>query len=117
MRRASVVLATTIGLAVTFIASAIALGTIPEATDDGTSVATWFRDNGGHVRLWLWLGTISLMLFAVFAALIRERLPAVYRDVFLIGAVILIAESAVQGWIWAGLAWHADALEPATART
>ena len=36
---------------------------------------------------------------------------------FLIGAVAFIAEPAVWTWTWAGLALHADRLEPATART
>jgi hypothetical protein len=65
----------------------------------------------------LWFQTIALILFAVVAAFVRARLPDVYRDVFLIGAVTFIAETVVQGWIWAGLALHAGALEPATART
>lgn len=117
MRRSTVLLAVTIGFTASFVASTAALGTTPDAKDDGAAVAAWFRDNGGHVRLWLWLGTLSVMLFAVFAGLVRARLPEVYRDVFFIGAITLIAESAIQGWIWAGLAWHADALQPATART
>lgn len=110
-------LSSTIGFAVVFIAGGLALGTTPDASDDGAAVAAWFRDNGGHVRLWLWLSTLSLPLFAVFAAFVRARLPALYRDVFFAGAIALVAETAVQGWIWAGLAWHAERLEPATART
>lgn len=107
----------TVGFAVGYLVAAVALGSAPDAKDSGQAVARWFQSNGSHVRWWLWLGTISLMLFAVFVAFVRARLPDVYRDVFFAGAVILIAESAVSGWIWGGLAWHARVLEPATART
>jgi hypothetical protein len=110
-------LAATIGLVVAYGAGAIALGTTPDASDDGPAVALWFRENGGHVRLWLWFGTIALVLFAVFAAFVRARLPEVYRDVFFVGAIGLVAETAVVSWIWGGLAWHAETLQPTTART
>jgi hypothetical protein len=61
--------------------------------------------------------TLSAPLFATFAALIRERLPSPHRDVFFFGAVAFAGETAVQGWLWAGLAWHPNELQPATART
>lgn len=65
----------------------------------------------------MWFQTVWLIAFSVIAAHIRARLPGPHRDVFFAGAIVLIAETAVQGWIWTGLAWHASALEPATART
>jgi hypothetical protein len=117
VRRSTVLLAATIGFGVLYLAAAIALGSTPDANDSGQSVAAWFRDNGGQVRAWLWLLTLSLPLFATFAALIRTQLPAPHRDIFFFGAITLAAETAVQGWIWAGMAWHADELQPATART
>lgn len=117
MRRSTLLLGSTIGLVVVYTASAIALGSGPGAQDDGAAVVTWFRDNADHVRLWAWLGVFSGLLFAVFASLIRGRLPAPHKDIFFFGAVALAAETAVQSWIWAGLSWHADRLEPATART
>jgi len=80
-------------------------------------VATWFRDHDGHVRTWIWRLTLSAPLFATFAALIRARLPAPHRDLFFFGAVAFAAETAVQGWLWAGMALHASDLQPATART
>lgn len=117
MRNRTVLLVSTILLAGLYIAGAAALGTTPDANDDGQAVAAWFRDNGGHVRLWLWLATLSVIVFAVFASLIRRQLPAPHRDVFFFGAIALAVEGAGQGWIWAGLSWHADRLDPATART
>jgi apolipoprotein N-acyltransferase len=107
----------TLGFGVLYLAASIALGTTPEAKDNGQSVAAWFRDHDGNVRAWIFLLTLSAPLFAVFAALVRERLPSPHRDVFFFGAIAFAAETAVQGWIWGGMAWHPSALEPATART
>jgi hypothetical protein len=56
-------------------------------------------------------------VFAFVFARLRAVLPAPHRDVFLIGAVAFVATTAVQAWSWAGLALHADRLEPAAART
>jgi hypothetical protein len=117
MRRSAPLLASTVGFVVLFAASALSLGTTPDSHDTGPEVAQWLRDNGSHVRWSLWFLTFSLMLFAVFASLVRNRLPTPHRDLFFFGAIALVAETAVQGWILAGLAWHAHALAPATART
>jgi apolipoprotein N-acyltransferase len=110
-------LVATAAFAVLFLGSTVALGNTPDPGDSGKQVAQWFRDNGSHVRWSVWLLTIALPLFAVVAAFIRSHLPPVYRDVFFIGAITLIAETVVQSWILAGLAWHADDLAPRTART
>ncbi len=105
------------GLAALYLAGAAALGTPPDAADDGPAIVAWFRDNGGHVRAWLWLSVLTIPLFALFVAQVRRQLPVPHRDVFLFGAVALAIEGAAQGWIWAGLAWHPERLDPATART
>jgi hypothetical protein len=116
MRRSSVLVLSTIATGVLYIAATFALGTAPKPDDSADKVLAWFRDNGSHVRTWLWLGTLALMVLMVFAALVREHLPPVHRDLFLAGAVLLVAESAVQGWLWAGLAWHPSQVDAATAR-
>jgi apolipoprotein N-acyltransferase len=117
VRRSTLLLVSTVGFGLLYLAAVIALGSPPDAGDSGQAVAAWFRDNDGNVRAWLWLLTLSLPLFATFAALIRAQLPAPHRDVFFFGAMALAAETAVQGWIWGGMAWHSSELEPATART
>jgi hypothetical protein len=117
MRRAQLLIGSTIGFGVLYLAATLALGTPPKASDDGAAVAAWFRDNGSHVRLWLWLLTLAIPLFATFAVLVRERLPDPFNGVFIFGAITFSAVTAVQGWFWAGLAWHAGTLDPATART
>lgn len=117
MRRSTVLLVSTIGFGVLYLAASFALGTTPKTTDSGATVAAWFQRNSGHVRLWLWFLTLALPLFATFAALVRSALPPTFRDVFFFGAMTFAAETAVQGWLWAGLAWHASQLDPSTART
>jgi hypothetical protein len=117
VRRSTLLLSVTLGFGLLYAAAAISLGSTPDAGDSGQAVAAWFRDHDGRVRAWMWLLTLSAPLFATFAALIRARLPAPHRDVFFFGAIAFAAETAVQGWLWAGMAWHADQLEPATART
>ena len=111
MRRSTVLLSATVGFGLFYLAGAIALGSTPEASDNGQTVAAWFRDNGDHVRVWMWCLTLSAPLFATFAALIRDALPAPHRDVFFFGAIAFAAETAVQGWLWAGMAWHANDLD------
>src|SRR4051812_43571914 len=117
MRRSTVLLAATIGFGVLYVAAGIVLGSTPDAGDSGQTVAAWFRDHDGQVRTWAWLLTLSGPLFATFAALVRSELPSPHRDVFFCGAIAFAAETAVQAWLWAGMAWHADQLDPATART
>src|SRR6478609_12130711 len=117
MRRSTVLLLSTIGFAVLFFASGLAVGTTPDANDSGEQVVKWLTSHHDGLRLSLWCLTIALMLFAVFAALVREQLPTPHRDVFFFGAITLAAESAVQGWVLAGLSWHTPQLAPATART
>lgn len=116
MKRSTVLIATTVGIGVVYLASSVALGTPPDTADTGETVVAWFRDNGGHVRAWLWLLTLSLPLVAVFGSFIRNRLRPPYGDVFFFGTAAFAAQTAVYGWLWAALAWHADTLQPATAR-
>lgn len=117
MRRSTVLFASTIGLAVLYLAAAATLGTTPDPDERASTVVGWFRDHGGNIRTWMWLLTLALPLLAVVAAFIRGHLPAPHGDIFFFGAVALAAETAIQGWLWAGMAWHANQLAPATART
>ena len=107
----------TIGLVILYVGGAVALGTPPDADDKGDAVVAWFRDNDSHVRWWVWFGVLTAIAFATFASLVRSRLPSPHRDVFFFGAIALAVETTLQSWIWAGLSWHPDQLDPATART
>lgn len=94
-----------------------ALGTPPGAAASGEQVVAWFTENAGSLRWMVWALTLTGPLLAIVFALLRRLLPAPHGDVFLIGGIGIIITTAVQSWTWAGLALHADQLEPATART
>jgi apolipoprotein N-acyltransferase len=117
MRRSTLLLAATIGFGLLYLAASATLGSAPDSGDSGETVVAWFRDHDDRVRAYAWFLTLSLPFFATFAGLIRAQLPALHRDIFFFGAITLAAETAVQGWLWAGMAWHPDDLQPGTART
>ena len=100
-----------------YVASVVALGTPPSASDTGAQVVDWFRAHREGVRWSVWALTVIAPLLALVFALLRRLLPAPHRDMFLIGAIAFLVTTAVQVWTWGGLALHADQLEPATART
>jgi hypothetical protein len=95
----------------------VPLGTPPGAAASGAEVVSWLRDHGDGVRWSAWASTLSAVPVAIMFALLRGLLPAPHRDVFLIGALGIVATTSVQFWIWLGLALHPERLEPATART
>jgi hypothetical protein len=117
MKRSTAVLGATIGFALLYLGATIALGTPPDVNDNGAAVSRWFASNGGHVRTWAWLLTLSAPLFALYAAFVRQHLPVGLRDLWLIGAVAFIAETAVQSWVWLALAFHTHSISPETSRT
>src|SRR5882757_3974581 len=117
MRSATLLYTTTVAAFVLIFVGTTALGETPGPSASGQEVADWFAAQGGQARMYAWLVVLFVPFFATFTALVRARLPRPHRDVFLIGAIALIAETSVSTWIWAGLSWHAEQLEPATART
>jgi len=102
-----------IGLSVAALAM---LGTLPAAAETGTQLVTWFREHRDAMLGATWAFTVSTLPLAVMIACLRAILPALYRDVFTIGGVAVLVCSAVQIWFLAGLALHADGLEPTIAR-
>jgi hypothetical protein len=94
----------------------VSLGTPPGAAETGAQVVVWFGEHRDSVQWFVWAITVATPLIALVFALLCRLLPAPHRDVFLIGAVTFVATTAVYAWTWAGLALHADRLEPATAR-
>jgi hypothetical protein len=106
----------TAALVVVSCAGMTALGTAPAATASGEEVVAWLRVHSSALRWAVLAGTVSAPLFATVVALLRQRLPAPHRDVFLIGGVSVIVAAAIQSWFFGGLALHADTIEPATAR-
>lgn len=109
-------LAATIAYVLLLGAGLAGLGTPPAAAETGEQVVAWFREHRDAARWFVWAVTVGTPPLAVMVALLRRLLPAGYRDAFLIGAVSYMVSSAVLTWMWAGLALHADRLEPAIAR-
>jgi hypothetical protein len=99
-----------------YLVGAVALGSPPGATDSPIQVSAWFRDHHDAVRVYAWTAAFGTLAFAVVAGVIRGMLPAPFGDVFLLGAGAFIIETAVQTWLWAGLALHPGLLAPSTAR-
>jgi hypothetical protein len=99
------------------VTSITTFGTPPAAAAPGSELVSWFQDHGGRVRLAMALLTLNAVPSAIVFALLRSLLPAPHRDVFLIGAIGVVATTGVQTWPWLGLALHPDRLDPATART
>lgn len=99
-----------------YLAGAIALGSPPDATDSGQAVVAWFRDHDGAARFYAWSAALGTLGFCVSIGIVRSLLPSPHGYVFLLGAAAFVTETAVQAWIWAGLALHPATLEPATAR-
>lgn len=99
-----------------YLVGAVALGSPPEATDSGSEVVSWFSDHQDAARVYAWTSTFGALTFAIIASLIRGLLPDLHGRVFMLGAAAFIVETAIQAWLWAGLALHPDALDPGTAR-
>ncbi|MEJ2887201.1 hypothetical protein [Actinomycetospora aeridis] len=116
MRSSTVLLSTTVASAVLYVAAAAALGTPPGATAVGDEVAGWFAGHATEVRIYVWCLTLLAPLAGTTVGLVRQRLPAPYRDVFLVGGITFVAETAVMAWLWGALSSHEATTTPATAR-
>lgn len=110
-------LAATIVYVALIIAALAIVGTLPAAAETSGQVVAWFREHREAMRAATWAFTVATLPLAVMLACLRAMLPALYRDVFTIGGVVVLVCSAVQIWFGAGLALHADRLDPAIART
>src|SRR3954463_8991353 len=117
MKRSTALLGATIGFALLYLGATLALGSPPDASDSGATVVRWFSTHKDNVRTSAWLLTLAAPLFALYAAFVRQHLPAGLRDLWLIGATAFLAETAVQSWIWLALAFHGHSVNPDTSRT
>jgi hypothetical protein len=79
--------------------STFMLATAPGADATGDAVVAWFGAYRDQVRWAVCAGAIGCVFFAALLAILRASLPAVSRDVFLVGGVLLMAMGAVQYWV------------------
>jgi hypothetical protein len=103
--------------AVLGVAGLVAVGTFPAATETGEQMVAWFRESAQGVRWFVWTWTVAILPLAIMITSLRRLLPVLYRDVYLIGAISYLVAIEIATWSWAGLAVHADHLNPDTART
>jgi hypothetical protein len=99
-----------------YLIGAVALGSPPVATDSSADVVAWLREHHDAVRVYAWTATFGMLAFTVTVGIVRSTLPPPFSHVFLLGGAAFIVETAVQAWLWAGLALHPDQLQPADAR-
>ncbi len=116
MSRANALVSAAAGAGALYLLGALALGAPPAASASSREVLEWFHAHGGAARTYAWSATLGTLAFATMAAIIRSTLPALARDVFLLGAAAFIVETAVQAWFWAALALHPFSLRPVEAR-
>jgi hypothetical protein len=116
MARSRALLTATIGFGVLYVAATAALGSPPEPDIDAATLVGWIRDHRDRIRVWVWLLTLLTPFFAAYVALVRARLPSPHADIFFFGGLALAVETGVMTWLWAGMAWRADQLQPAMTR-
>jgi hypothetical protein len=109
-------LAATVAYIVLVVAGFAVLGTVPAASETGSQLVAWLREHRSAVQWGVWAFTVGTPALAVMLTLERRLIPSPYCDVFFIGGIAILITNAVQSWFLAGLALHADQLEPATAR-
>jgi hypothetical protein len=114
--RRVLVVATVLSMGLLVFATAI-IGEAPRAAATGEEVVAWYRQHGSVVRWSVWTITASLPPLAVMVAYLRRLLPQPHRDVYLLGWIGVLVLGVISAMFSAGLALHADQLQPAMART
>jgi hypothetical protein len=103
--------------AVLFVIGGIALGTPPSTEQTGVQVVEWFREQHTSLRWYVFAVTANTPLLAFFFAWLRQCLPPLLRDVFLLGAAMLLVALNIQAWTFGGLSVRPMDVDPAVART
>ena len=106
-----------IGFALLFVAAQVAAPVPPDIKASGDRIVAYYQAHGNGVRLSVWLITIAGLPLVPLVAWFRSRITGIGRDVLLIGAIGIAAQTTVWTWISAGLALRPDQLDPHTART
>ncbi|WP_136659438.1 hypothetical protein [Nitratireductor sp. XY-223] len=118
MKPSRVLLITILVTAAFYTYSFIALGSgFPTIESTGQEVVDWFSNNGGKAKTYAWTAAFFSMGLAIFAGQVAAVLPKPHRYIFFSGVLGFAITAQVQAWIWAGLAFHPQGLDPATART
>ncbi len=117
MSRQRLLLSCSIGFVVLFIAAIAVLGTPPGINDSGPDIVKWMSAHRDAVRWSVWVATLSMPVFVIYAVLMAEVLGRVLGRVFLVGASSVAVLTVVQSWILVAVARRPNNIDPATART
>ena len=94
----------------------VALSTAPTIDASGADVARWLVAHRDAVRWSVWATTAGVVAYSVMIALLRQTLPPVYRDLYLMGGLTAVITGAVQAWLWAALSLRAEETPPVVVR-
>lgn len=117
MKPSRLLLINILATAAFYIASFAALGgSFPTIDSNGQEVLEWFSSNGTKARTYAWTAAFFSLGLVIFAGQVSALLPKPNRYIFFGGVLGFALTAQVQGWFWAGLAFHPQGLDPATAR-
>ncbi|MEM7226651.1 MAG: hypothetical protein AAF495_27010 [Pseudomonadota bacterium] len=118
MRPSRVLLFNILATAAFYIASfAVLGGSFPTIDSSGQEIVAWFSENGIEARVYAWTAAFFSLGLAIFGGQVSALLPKPNRYIFFAGVLGFALTAQVQAWIWAGLAFHPQDLDPAAART
>ena len=117
MKPSRILLITILTTGALYVAGFVALGgSVPTIDSSGQEIVEWFSANGARARVYAWTGAFVSLGLAIFGGQVAALLPSPHRYIFLAGALGFAITAQVQGWFWAGLAFHPQGLDPAAAR-
>ncbi|MCR9215425.1 MAG: hypothetical protein NXI13_17050 [Proteobacteria bacterium] len=100
-----------------YVAGFVALGDgVPAIESSGEEVLQWFSNNGIRAQAYAWTGVFVSLGLCIFGGQVATLLPEPNRLIFFAGVLGFAITAQVQAWIWAGLAFHPQDLDPAVAR-
>jgi hypothetical protein len=110
-------LAAAIAFALLSVCAVVVVPLAPGVDRSGTEIVEHFSTHAGVIRLQVLLAALALLALAVILGHARDRLDGPPAHIFTIGSAVLIGQTGIALWFDAGLALHAETLDPATART
>jgi len=110
-------LAAAIAFALLSVCAVVVVPLAPGVDRFGTEVVEHFNTHAGVIRLQVLLAALALLALAVILGHARDRLDGPPAHIFTIGSAVLIGQTGIALWFDAGLALHAETMDPATART
>ncbi len=101
-----------------YVASFAVLGSaFPSVESSGEDIVRWFSAHGTRAKAYAWCSAFVSLGLAIFAGQVSTLMPKPHRYIFLAGVLGFAITTQVQAWLWAGLAYRPENLDPATAHT